>query len=158
MFQHLLDGTVEGALVDVHGLKHHINALTQHNIQVCRIYFYCSISNVKISNITTVFLISQQVGNILNSHVTYGGILPLNSTRFLRCFREYIQTEEQWLFHILAENTGTTQVRTRCLYIKPYRDFMTGLWGKALFLSKNISEMILYYKDFGRLFSNFHGS
>lgn len=82
MFQHLLDGTVEGALVDVHGLKHHINALTQHNIQV---------------------------GNILNSHVTYGGILPLNSTRFLRCFREYIQTEEQWLFHILAENTGTTQ-------------------------------------------------
>ena len=68
-----------------------------------------------ISNITTVFLIYQQVGNILNSHVTYGGILPLNSTSFLQCFRKYIETEEQWLFHILAENTGNTQVRTRCL-------------------------------------------
>jgi len=82
VFQQLLDRQVEGALVDVHGLKHHINALTQHNIQV---------------------------GNILNSHVTYGVIFPINSIHFLRCFKEHVQTEEQWLFHILAENTGTTQ-------------------------------------------------
>ena len=34
VFQYVLDRRVEGALVDVHGLKHHINALTQHNIQV----------------------------------------------------------------------------------------------------------------------------
>ena len=158
MFQHLLDSQVEGALVDVHGLKHHINALTQHNIQVCCIRFYCSISNVIISNITTVFLISQQVGNILNSHVTYGGILPPNqSTDFLQCFRKYIQNEEQWLFHILAENTGTTQVSTRCLYVQLHRDFMTGLRGKGLSLSKNVIERILYYIDFDSLFSNFHG-
>ena len=116
MFQHLLDRQVEGALVDVHGLKHHVNALTQHNIQVCAIQSCCSISNVQFSNVTTVFFISRQVGNILNSHVPYGAILPLDSTHFLRCFKEYVQTEEQWLFHILAENTGTTQVSTICLY------------------------------------------
>ena len=75
-------------------------------------------SIIVISNVTTVFFISRQVGNILNSHVTYGGILPLNSTHFLPCFKKYIQTEEQWLFHILAENTGTTQVSTRCFYDK----------------------------------------
>ena len=34
VFQFAIDRRVEGALVDVHGLKHHINALTQHNIQV----------------------------------------------------------------------------------------------------------------------------
>ena len=34
VFQYVLDRKVEGALVDVHGLKHHINDLTQHNIQV----------------------------------------------------------------------------------------------------------------------------
>ena len=154
MFQRLLDRQVEGALIDVHGLKHHINALTQHNIQVCRIHFYCSISikcHLVISNITTVFLISQQVGNILNSHVMYGGILPVNSTSFLRCFRKYIQTEEQWLFHILAESTGTTQVSTRCLYVKPYQNFMTGLWGKGLSLTiKNISKKIVYFIDLFR--------
>ncbi|KAL9956196.1 hypothetical protein ACROYT_G037640 [Oculina patagonica] len=82
VFQYVLDRRVEGALVDVHGLKHHINALTQHNIQV---------------------------GNILSSHVAYGAILAVNASRFVRCFREYMQTEEQWLYHILAENTGTTK-------------------------------------------------
>ncbi|RMX38411.1 hypothetical protein pdam_00011830 [Pocillopora damicornis] len=82
VFQYVLDRRVEGALVDVHGLKHHINALTQHNIQV---------------------------GNILTSHVSYGAILARNSTDFLKCFNEYVQTEEQWLYNILAENTGTTQ-------------------------------------------------
>lgn len=34
VFQFVIDGQVDGALVDVHGLKHHINSLTQHNIQV----------------------------------------------------------------------------------------------------------------------------
>lgn len=51
-----------------------------------------------------------QVGNILTSHVSYGAILARNSTDFLKCFNEYVQTEEQWLYYILAENTGTTQV------------------------------------------------
>lgn len=44
VFQQLLDRQVEGALVDVHGLKHHINALTQHNIQVCGIHCCCSVT------------------------------------------------------------------------------------------------------------------
>lgn len=47
--------------------------------------------------------------------MAYGAILALNASRFVTCFREYVQTEEQWLFHILAENTGTTQVSTRRL-------------------------------------------
>ena len=34
VFQFVIDRRVEGALVDVHGLKHHITALTRHNIQV----------------------------------------------------------------------------------------------------------------------------
>lgn len=34
VFTYVLDHKVEGALVDVHGLKHHIVSLTQHNIQV----------------------------------------------------------------------------------------------------------------------------
>ena len=52
----------------------------------------------------------RQVGNILSSQVTYGAIVAPNSTHFLQCFREFIETEEQWLFHVLAEITGTTQV------------------------------------------------
>ena len=53
----------------------------------------------------------RQVGNILSNHVSYGAVFADNSSKLLKCFREYLQTEEQWLFHILAENTGTTQVR-----------------------------------------------
>lgn len=37
VFTYVLDHKVEGALVDVHGLKHHIVSLTQHNIQVNKI-------------------------------------------------------------------------------------------------------------------------
>ena len=42
--------------------------------------------------------------------MTYGAIVAPNSTHFLQCVREFIENEEQWLFHVLAENTGTTQV------------------------------------------------
>ena len=42
--------------------------------------------------------------------MTYGAIVAPNSTHFLQCFREFIETEEQWLFNVLAEITGTTQV------------------------------------------------
>lgn len=34
VFQFVIDRQVDGALVDVHGLKHHIKSLSQHNIQV----------------------------------------------------------------------------------------------------------------------------
>ena len=51
-----------------------------------------------------------QVGNILSSHVAYGAILARNSSDFLKCLKDYVQTEEQWLLHFLAENTGATQV------------------------------------------------
>lgn len=37
VFTYVLDHKVEGALVDVHRLKHHIVSLTQHNIQVNKI-------------------------------------------------------------------------------------------------------------------------
>lgn len=103
---------------------------------------FFNFSIVIISNVTTVFFISQQVGNILNSHVTYGVILPISSTHFLRCFKEYVQTEEQWLFHILAENTGTTQVSTRYLYDKT----IGILWEDSR--ETDVSERILYYIAF----------
>lgn len=28
----------------------------------------------------------------------------------LQCLQEYLETEEQWLFYLLAEKTGTTKV------------------------------------------------
>ena len=93
------------------------------------------------------FLHSRQVGNILNSHVTYGAILPLNSTHFLRCFKKYVQTEEQWLFRILAENTGTIQVST-------IWQNMSGPPGKGTVLKERQRENFLLH----RIFSNFHCS
>ncbi|XP_068761976.1 uncharacterized protein [Montipora capricornis] len=85
VFRLVIDRHVDGALVDVHGLKYHINSLTQHNLQV---------------------------GSILNNHVAYGAIFSRNSSVFLQCLREYLETEEQWLFHMLSENTRTTQKKT----------------------------------------------
>jgi len=82
VFQTVIDGHVEDALVDVHGLKHHFNSLIKHNIQV---------------------------GSILKNHVGYGAILSWNSSVLLQCLQEYLETEEQWLFYLLAEKTGTTQ-------------------------------------------------
>lgn len=67
---------------------------------------YSAVIEPKLLHMITVL----QVGNILTSHVSYGAILARNSTDFLKCFNEYVQTEEQWLYYILAENTGTTQV------------------------------------------------
>ena len=67
---------------------------------------YSAVIEPKLFHMITVL----QVGNILTSHVSYGAILARNSTDFLKCFNEYVQTEEQWLYYILAENTGTTQV------------------------------------------------
>ncbi|XP_067043929.1 uncharacterized protein [Acropora muricata] len=84
VFQTVIDGHVEGALVDVHGLKHHFNSLIKHNIQV---------------------------GSILKNHVGYGAILSWNSSVLLQCLQEYLEAEEQWLFYLLAEKTGTTQTK-----------------------------------------------
>ena len=39
VFQFVIDRQVDGALVDVHGLKHHIKSLSQHNIQVNTLSF-----------------------------------------------------------------------------------------------------------------------
>ena len=39
VFQFVIDRRVDGALVDVHGLKHHIKSLSQHNIQVNALSF-----------------------------------------------------------------------------------------------------------------------
>ena len=51
-----------------------------------------------------------QVGSILKNHVGYGAILSWNSSVLLQCLQEYLETEEQWLFYLLAEKTGTTKV------------------------------------------------
>ena len=56
------------------------------------------------------WLISMQVGSILKNHVGYGAILSWNSSVLLQCLQEYLETEEQWLFYLLAEKTGTTKV------------------------------------------------
>lgn len=57
-----------------------------------------------------------QVGSILNNHVGYGAILSRNSSVLLQCLQEYLETEEQWLFYLLAEYTGTTQVSVLTLW------------------------------------------
>lgn len=63
----------------------------------------------------------------------------------LQCLQEYLEAEEQWLFYLLAEKTGTTQVSIITLWHQPMISLQFKMISRVTVLAKRQEQFSMIF-------------